>query len=398
MSLLAQRSSSKSFFNSVKPGGGPSRDRRFFLSRRGFLRNLAPVNQARTPADDLLERLPQSPDVYLHKLDLARPRGLLVALDRDAYRDASFLDDRILGPATQGAWLGLGRLAEAAERIDAPRPVHFIFHTGHVGSTLVSRLLDEIEGVLSLREPLPLRTLAEIHDRLDKPDSPVSAAQFDDLSRWLMRLWSRAYPSGHSNIVKATSTAGRIAAALLERNVASRAIYLNVRAEPYLATLLAGENSPIDLRGHGPERLRRLERRVGRSLAPLEALSLGELAALGWLAESCSQHDAVRQFSSRVLCVDFDRLLSEVGASLSRIVGHFGLPAAADFAMQAESSTALTRYSKAPEHEYSPRLRTEVLADSRHRNQAEIHRGLGWLEAFARSDALIARVVSEAGL
>ncbi len=355
------------------------------------------MNQPRTLADDLLERLPQSPDIYLHKLDLARQRALLVVLDREAYRAASFLDDRILGPATQGAWLNLGRLAEAAERIDALRPVHFIFHTGHVGSTLVSRLLDELEGVFSLREPLPLRTLAGIHDGLGEPDSPVSVAQFDDLIRWLMRLWSRGYPSGHSNIVKATSTAGRIAAALLERNIASRAIYLNLRAEPYLATLLAGENSPIDLRGHGPERLRRLERLVGRTLAPLEKLSLGELAALGWLAETCSQHDAARRLAGRLLSIDFDRLLSDVGASMSRIAVHFGLPVAAEFSLQAERSSALNRYSKAPEHAYSPGLRAEILAGSRHRNQAEIRRGLAWLEAFARSDASIAQVVNEAG-
>ena len=51
------------------------------------------------------------------------------------------------------------------------RAVHFIFHTGHVGSTLVSRLLDETGDVLSLREPLPLRTLADAMDVLTLPES-----------------------------------------------------------------------------------------------------------------------------------------------------------------------------------------------------------------------------------
>ncbi|HZF17971.1 MAG TPA: hypothetical protein VE046_18740 [Steroidobacteraceae bacterium] len=356
------------------------------------------MNRPQTLADDLLARLPLSPDIHLHKLDLARELALLVAFDAGIYRAASFLDDRVIQPSTQGAWIAAGQVAEAAGRIRNARPVHFIFHTGHVGSTLVSRLLGEITGVLSLREPLTLRTLAEAHDGLGRPESGLSAVQFRDLCQWLMCIWSRAYPAGLATVVKATSTAGRIAGAILERHAASRAIYLNVRAEPYLATLLAGENSPVDLRGHAPGRMRRLERQLGRPLASPDTLLLGELAALGWLAETCSQQDAVRQLANQVLCVDFDQLLSTVGTGMSQIAAHLGLPVAADFSTQVERSPVLTRYSKAPEHEYSPLLRAEVLADSRRRNQAEIRSGLVWLESLAKGDAGIARVLNECGL
>ena len=108
------------------------------------------------------------------------------------------------------------------------------------------------EAVLSLREPLPLRTLAEAHDALGRPDSLLSNAQFDAALDTFMALWSRGYAGNTSVIVKATSSTGRLAPALLQPNVGSRAIYLNLGTEPYLATLLAGQNSPIDLRGHGP--------------------------------------------------------------------------------------------------------------------------------------------------
>ncbi len=90
-----------------------------------------------------------------------RESCLVIELGETAYRAASFLDDRILGPATRGGWLPLDRVLEAARHAADLRPLHFIFHTGHVGSTLVSRLLDETGAVLSLREPLPLRTLAD---------------------------------------------------------------------------------------------------------------------------------------------------------------------------------------------------------------------------------------------
>ncbi len=149
------------------------------------------------------------------------------------------------------------------------RPLHFILHTGHVGSTLLSRLLDTTGSVLSLREPLPLRTLAEAHDVLGQPESLLSEPQFELVLDTFVRLWSRGYTATRCVVLKATSAAARVAPVLLRRNAASRAVYLNLRAEPYLATLLAGPNSPVDLRGHGAERMRRLRTRIGTPLGPL---------------------------------------------------------------------------------------------------------------------------------
>jgi hypothetical protein len=341
-------------------------------------------------ADDLLARLAGSADIYPQKLDLGRSLVLFIELDAGTYRAASFLDDRILTPGTRGAWLRLGQVVAAAERIANPRPVHFIFHSGHVGSTLVSRLLDDTGVVLSLREPLPLRSLAEANDAGD--------ARFDPALGTFMRLWSRGYASTHSCIVKATSTAGRVAVPVLERHAEARAIYLNLRADTYLATLLAGENSAIDLRGHGPGRMRRLRARCGAPLGTVDELSPGELAGLGWLIESWSQLEALHRCAGRVLAVDFDQLLAAIGETMGRIARHFSLPVDSEYVAEVERSPAIGRYSKAPEHEYTPRVRAEVLADSRRRNQEEIRRGIAWLEAMAKADPAVAAVVNEAGL
>ncbi len=165
---------------------------------------------------DLLAQLPASPDAYPQKLDLVREAVLLVRLDAAAYRAASFLDDRILGPATQGAWLPSADVDGASRRVANRLPVHFIFHTGHVGSTLVSRLLDETGDVLSLREPLPLRTLADIHDALGQVDSLFSGAQFDRRARHgSCGYGAAATTPTRSVVVKATSSAGRLAAPML---------------------------------------------------------------------------------------------------------------------------------------------------------------------------------------
>jgi hypothetical protein len=121
--------------------------------------------------DNLLSRLFASPDIYLQKIDVVRDLALLIEFSQSAYQAASFLDDRILSSTTRGNWVPLRRVIESAEQASHLRPLHYIFHTGHVGSTLVSRLLDEIPGVCSLREPLPLRSLADTADALDQIES-----------------------------------------------------------------------------------------------------------------------------------------------------------------------------------------------------------------------------------
>lgn len=355
--------------------------------------NEGPRNSA---AGELKALLPVSPDAYAQNIDLVRGLVLVVRLEADAYRAASFLDDRVLGPATSGAWLPGPAVTEAARRIAGPRPLHFIFHTGHVGSTLLSRLLDETGWVLPIREPLPLRTIADAHDALASPQSLLSAAQFEALLDMTLRLWSRGYDWTRAVVVKATSSAGRIARLLLRARPEARAVYMNLGPEPYLATLLGGANSLADLRGHGPERMRRLLARREFPVSPLHALSPGELAALGWLVESLSQKDAVEDQPGRVLPIDFDTFMADVPRGMERVLGHLGLPADAGFLSRVSASPALTRYSKAPELPFPPEERSVRLAQSRRENREEIAKGMAWLERMAREDAALAAVHSGA--
>ena len=353
-----------------------------------------PVNST---VRDLEALLPASPDAHAHNLDLAGGRVLVLRLDERAYRAASFLDDRILSPATQGAWLAGAAVTEASRRVRDSRPVHFIFHTGHVGSTLLSRLLDETGELLPLREPLLLRAIADAREALGRPDSLLSEAQFQALLEMAARLWSRGYAGTRAVVVKATSSAGHLAPELLSSSPASRAVYLNLAAEPYLATLLGGANSTTDLRGHGPGRMRRLL--AGRRLPvePLHALSAGELAALGWLAESLSRRAAVAAHGPRVLALDFDAFLSDVPGQLARVAGHFGLAPGVAARAVAAAEAVLGRYSKAPQQPFPAGERAARLAESRSTNRAEIARGLAWLERLGKADASIDGLLAAEG-
>jgi hypothetical protein len=353
---------------------------------------IAASPEADAPALEAL--LPSSPDAYPQAVDLVRGLVLVIGMNPASYRAASFLDDRILGPATRGAWLPGSAVTQAARKAGNTRPLHFIFHTGHVGSTLLSRLLDETGVVLGLREPLPLRTLADAQDVLARPESLLGPAQFEALLGMLLRLWSRGYDGTRAVVVKATSNAGRAAGRLLAASPDSRAVYLSLRAEPYLATLLGGANSTIDLRGHGPGRMRSLL--AGRSLptAPLHALTPGELAALAWLSESLARAEALRAGGGRVLALDFDGFLADVRGGLSMVMSHFGLPPDGALLAAAAQSPVLGRYSKAPERPYAPGERSAGLERARREHREEIRHGLAWIERMARAEDSVAALLA----
>jgi len=351
------------------------------------------MHAAESIAAELLADL-SSPDSWPHRLDPARALILQIRLDAATYRAASFLDDRVLGPATRGVWLPLERLAGAAAPLHGLHPLHFIFHTGHVGSTLLSRMLDATGAVLSLREPLPLRTLAELHDALAPASAPTPDAQrFDALLRLFLRLWRRGYPATGAVVLKATSSAARLGPVLLDAQTDARAVYLNLRAEPWLATLLAGA-SQTDLRGHAPGRLRRLAAWLDTPLPSCDEASPGELAALGWLAETLTRHELLQRHPRRVLAIDFDALLADLARGMHAVLGHFGLPDGEAALERVCSAEVLGRYSKAPDLPYDARLREEVLRASRRDNAAELARGMRLLASLARSEPAVARVLA----
>jgi hypothetical protein len=126
----------------------------------------------------------------------------------------------------------------------------------------------------------------------------------------------------------------------------------------------------------------------------MHALSLGELAALGWLVESLSCQDAVEAHASRVLALDFEEFLADAPGHLARVLAHFGLPAGADDLARIAASGVLQRYSKAPEQPFAPGEREARLARSRLDNREEIARGMAWLDHMARLDGTVASLRS----
>ena len=333
----------------------------------------------------LWPQLMSGTDLHLHQLDWIQQAALFVQLARPDYQAASFLDGRSFSPQTPGGWFEFNAVRQAVLGAPPPaKPLHFIFHMGHTGSTLMSRLLDETGEVFSLREPLALRTFADLLDRRNSDASLASPQAVDEWGEILLRLWSRCAAADRCASLKATSTAGRAAEFLMAARPDARALYLSMAPEPYLAVILGGPSSLMDVRGHAEERARRLIRMLGGIPLALHKATAGQLTALSWVAEAVTRERLAAAVGQRLLKIDFDRFLAGPEHCLDGILDHFGLAGEPGLAGKIATSAAMGRYAKAPEHAYSTQLRNDVMNQARQTHRGEIARGMQLLEEMAR--------------
>ncbi|RNF83707.1 hypothetical protein [Montanilutibacter psychrotolerans] len=322
------------------------------------------------------------------KLDPVTRRVLWLRVDPRWRREAAFLDERALPADAEGGWLGFDSLLDVP--LPRARAADAIFHIGHCGSTLLSRLLDSWDDVQGLREPLPLRTLADAWPLLRQPQSRIAPDQAPRLLRALWAAWSLAPAPRSRCVVKATSSCNALAASVLAMHATSRAVLLDMPLRPYLATLLKSPNSVLDAANAAADRLQVLhDHGVGDDLA-LHALSLPQQCAMGWLAERLRFDALARgEHGDRVLRVDFEALLADPRAVLTALAEHLSLdPLGVDAAM---ASPAWGRYSKSQDHGYGRDDRAHDLHLAYERHRADIDAGLAWVSArLQRHPSLLA--------
>lgn len=313
-------------------------------------------------------------------LDPTRGLVRLVAMNRESYRAASFLDDRLMQQAVDAQiipWPDLETAVSGNLRSDA----RWIFHIGHVGSTLISRLLGEFNGVLGLREPRLLRDVAvsppTMRDRYLVP---------------LAKIMSRTFAAEEIACVKATSFASELAPQFVPPN--ERALFVYARPRNYVGSILAGENSLKELRALEPSRTERLARR-GLVFGPPRNDS--ERAAAAWACEMVTLQGAAETMADRhVEWVDFDRMLTDLPRQLSRIADFFGFTATSDDVHAVAGGPLMWRYSKDPNYEYSPSLRGQLIEQELRLQGREIDGALAMLRAAAERSPLLSRALSRA--
>lgn len=312
-------------------------------------------------------------------LDPSAGVARLIAMDRDSYRSASFLDDRMLQAPVDAQlvpWPAIEDAVAGHLRIDA----RWIFHIGHVGSTLVSRLFGELEGVLAIREPRLLRDLAlspaEVRQRYVAPT---------------VKLMSRTFADDQVACVKATSFVSEIAPLLVPSG--ERALFMFASPRNYVASILAGENSVKELEALAPSRAQRI---AARAALP-QPRTHADMAAIGWACEMTSLEAAAEAMADRNIgWLDFDRMLDAVEPELERVADFFGFQASPERIAEIARGPLMQRYSKALEYDYTPSLRRDLIAQANAQHRQQIDAALAMLGAAAQDSPLLARALERA--
>jgi len=340
--------------------------------------------------DDFVKGLAAGPDILFQDLDLVNRRGLLVKFDEVGYRRASFLDHRAFAQGTPGAWLPLEHLLHEAETLAAPPTPHAIFHVSHCGSTLVSRLLAELPGVLPVREPLVLLGCAQERRELDRPSARLDQAGWERLFAGSLKLLSRTYRHGERALIKATSACGNLLSPLLGRDLASKVLLLHTDLETWLTAMLRNEDVRVNGRFYAAAWLSDLQALTGRTDIHLVSLSDAEQFTLNWLTAMLHFERAQQESAARVQRCDFEKLLADPSGGLDTAGRFLGLDTAR--AREIVAGPIMKNYAKRPHEAFDPESRRRELAEARGRLAREIAIGMKFAEKLCSEISMLTPV------
>jgi hypothetical protein len=334
-------------------------------------------------AHPFLAGLADNPDYLLQNLDLVNRRGLVIRISRADYRQAAFLDDRMFRPDMQGAWFTLDDLLQATCTVPA-RKANYIFHIGHCGSTLLSRLLGEMPNCLTLREPLPFLALGMTRRELASPARLLDAAQWQALFDRVTRLQARCYADNETALVKSTSAAGNLLQPVLDAQPGSRAVLLYLDLETWLATMLRAETNRESVRAYAAAWLSDFRELTGDDSLRIQTLSDVQKAVLNWAAMLLNFTSATNRNPGRICWINFDEFLRQPAEQYGRLTEFLGLAKAAESTDLLLDSPIMEHYAKDPRQRFNAALRTQELDEARRQLATELNAGLAWFEELTR--------------
>ena len=304
----------------------------------------------------------------LFAFDASTQRGWVLHFEPGDYRRASFLDQRALHHRQIHGWeLSLDEIEAALTDSQPPPSLHWIFHIGHCGSTLASKFIDLANGVLGLREPLPLLSLAQ------GADDPATR-------RWrgtVLRLLARGYPDTRAVVVKPTSAVTAIAGKLLAGS-SGQACLLWIDLRSWLATMLREPELIGDTLAGEARRLAEF----GQDGLP-DASGDGARLARLWLAEQLRWRRLAADpaLAGRLIDLDFAQVLADPAGASARLLMHYRLAVPDDWAARIAGSGLLQRYAKDPSQAYDASTRDLELAAAAQTHATQIEAGLTWARA-----------------
>lgn len=245
-------------------------------------------------------------EVMPFDIQLPQQKALWVRVPAPVVKRASFLDQRVLPDAAAKLRTPLSWLQQAPQ---TSTPLRWIFHCGHVGSTLLSRLLDTPNARV-LREPQILRSLASSRREAGFAWSPWSVDEW--WQQWAapsLSLLARHRSDEHGVLIKATSATAHLMPDILQRRSQDQALALAMPLDLYLAAMHISPAAMQDIQGFAPARIQQLRQWLQRPPAGLSALQQDQLIAISWLVTLWPMAQAVAACPQRCQWISFADLM-----------------------------------------------------------------------------------------
>lgn len=316
------------------------------------------------------------------QIDVRRREVLFVEMSRDDYRRSVFLDNRVVRSRPGRFVADLDALAADLRGVRPSHPVHYILHGAFCCSTLLSRYLESLPGLLVLKEPALITQLAVMNGDLfgDFGGSRDDiAARWDSWLDMSAVLLGRAYHDDHAVVIKASDLCNWMGGLLLTRNFHTKLLFLSSPLRLFVLSVLKVDGRRAWVR----DRLRTLAGGIARIPFLAEALHQatgdGECGAVLWLMNSylCASFASGPQ-SDRVLLLDGESVVREPN-EVVRAVVRFLVPELELLAGQALAAcTPLTRHAKDMERDYDAASRTRDLRQADTRYGAEADAAVAW--------------------
>jgi hypothetical protein len=334
-----------------------------------------------------VEAIAEDPALYL--LGLRDNMALIQEMTRDAFFRSVFLDDRIKRGDRPPFQLPLDVLLNHDWPPPAKRPLQFIFHIAHCGSTLLARALDVPGRSLVLREPAALRRLGTMARADGAESASAPSDSFRSLLPFVLSMLGKRWDQDAPVIVKANVPVNFIAREVLELEPESSAILLHFPMAAYIAAAMRTE---------GHERWVEsifAEMRLADSPWTVGATprTTAERAACLWFAQIKAFEDLPGAFAS-VRSLSAQRFFDDPQATLVAAGKQFGLPLSDDEAKRIVEGEVFATYSKNPALDYDPEVRAARELEAKRRLVAQIAEAETWARAARERHGLAQSLAS----
>jgi len=152
-------------------------------------------------------------------------------LSREMHRDAVFLDPRFLSRAKKSAPIAASYV-EAVDGSHSGGEIHFVFHTGFCGSTLLARALDQPGVSMGLKEPYVLQGFASQWGRMQRTPGAMPAL------RLAIGLLARPFAAVEVQVVKANNCANHTIPEILCLRPHAKALFMGASLGAFLRAIM----------------------------------------------------------------------------------------------------------------------------------------------------------------